>query len=183
MKKLQFLLLDAGPIIKLFELGIWDKFVEKCEAIISQTVANQAERVGNELGIELDIEPYRTQGLVKIFDLDPKISKAFCDKFDLQYRAEIHPGEKETLAFLYNSKEPHKVCSADKAVFRVLGLLGRGEQGISLEEITNKVGLQIGIKWAKVSPKNFDWWKFTKKFREVYTQKGQIDAVQGHGCV
>ena len=183
MKKLQFLLLDAGPIIKLFELGIWDKFVDKCEAIISQTVANQAKRVGREFGIELDIEPYKNQGLVKIFDLEPSASKVFCDKFDLQYKAEIHPGEKETLAFLYNSNDPCIVCSADKAVFRVLGLLGRGEQGVSLEELTDKIGLQIGLNWTKVSPRDVDWWKFTKKFREVYTQKGRVDAAQSQGFV
>jgi len=97
MKKFRFLLLDAGPIIKLFELGIWDKFIDKCEATFSQTVKYQAENVGRELGIELDIEPYKNQGLVKIFDLEPSTSKVFYDKFDLQYKADIHPGEKETL--------------------------------------------------------------------------------------
>lgn len=33
MKKFQFLLLDAGPIKKLFELGLWDKFIESCELL------------------------------------------------------------------------------------------------------------------------------------------------------
>lgn len=28
MKKFRFLLLDAGPIIKLFSLGIWDDFIK-----------------------------------------------------------------------------------------------------------------------------------------------------------
>jgi len=183
MKKFRFLLLDAGPIIKLFELGIWDKFIDKCEATFSQTVKYQAENVGRELGIELDIEPYKNQGLVKIFDLEPSTSKVFYDKFDLQYKVDIHPGEKETLAFLHKSSEPWIVCSADKAVFRVLGLLGRGKQGISLEELTDKSGLRVGISWAKVSPKDVDLWKFTKKFREKYTLKGQIDATQGQGLV
>ena len=43
MKKFQFLLLDAGPIIKLFELGIWDDFIKRCDVTISQTVANEAK--------------------------------------------------------------------------------------------------------------------------------------------
>jgi hypothetical protein len=38
MKKFQFLLLDAGPIIKLFELGLWDKFIEKCDVTIPRTI-------------------------------------------------------------------------------------------------------------------------------------------------
>ena len=43
MKRFQFLLLDAGPIIKLFELGLWDAFIKKYEVSISRTVANQAK--------------------------------------------------------------------------------------------------------------------------------------------
>jgi hypothetical protein len=34
MRKLPFLLLDAGPIIKLFELGMWEAFIEKCDVTI-----------------------------------------------------------------------------------------------------------------------------------------------------
>lgn len=43
MKKFSFLLLDTGPIIKLFELGIWDDFIKRCDVTISRTVAEQAK--------------------------------------------------------------------------------------------------------------------------------------------
>ena len=39
MKKFPFLLLDAGPIIKLFELNIWDEFLKRCDVNIPRTVA------------------------------------------------------------------------------------------------------------------------------------------------
>ena len=37
MKKFKFLLLDAGPIIKLFELGIWDEFISRCDITVTRT--------------------------------------------------------------------------------------------------------------------------------------------------
>lgn len=62
--------------------------------------------------------------------------------------------------------------AADGAVFRVLGLLGKGEQGISLEEILKEVGLHKKVEW-----------EYTKKFREKHTRMGQQDSIQGHGIL
>lgn len=175
MRKFQFLLLDAGPIIKLFELGIWDEFIKKCDVTISRIVANQAKWASQEFeDIRIDLEPYEQQGLIKIIDLEPTLVKAFYDKFNLQYKAGIHDGEKETLAFLCDSSENRLVCSADGAVFRVLGLLGKAEQGISLQEILQKIGVSTSEKLE---------WEYTKKFRDKWTRKGQIDFIQGQGLL
>jgi hypothetical protein len=58
MKKFRFLLLDAGPIIKLFELGIWDRFIGKCEVTISRIVADEAKWASQEFeDIRIDMEP------------------------------------------------------------------------------------------------------------------------------
>ena len=45
MKKSPFLLLDAGPIIKLFELGIWEVFIGRCDVTFSKTVAAKPSKV------------------------------------------------------------------------------------------------------------------------------------------
>ena len=162
-----------GPIIKLFQLGIWDEFIAKCDVAISRTVAEQAQYASQEFeDIPIDLKPYEEQDLIEIIDVEPSIVKTFYDKFDLTYKADIHDGEKETLAFLDNSSENWLVCSADGAVFRVLGLLGRAEQGISLEEILKAVGL----------PQRLDW-EHTQKFREGYTRLGRIDSVQDKGLL
>jgi len=58
-------------------------------------------------------------------------------------------------------------------VFRVLGLLSRAEQGISLEEILVK----IGLSQSKLE------WEYTKKFREKYTLMGQADSIQDKGLL
>lgn len=92
----------------------------------------------------------------------------------------MQDGEVQTLAFLCESSANWLLCSADGAVFRILGLLGRGEQGRSLEEILKEIGLQPSIRWDKITPRDEDW-KYTRKFREDYTQKGRTDSIQGQG--
>jgi len=174
MKKFQFLLLDAGPIIKLFELNIWVDFVKRCDVTICRTVANQAKYASQEFeDIRIDLEPFEEEGLIKIFDSEPSVNRASYEKFSEQYKAIIHDGEKQMLAYLCDSLENWLVCSADGAIFRVLGLLGRIEQGISLEEILEETGL---------SQNNLEW-EYTKKFRKKYTRKGQIDFTQGQGLL
>jgi len=173
MKRFTFLLLDTGQIIKLFELGIWDSFIKKCDVTISQTVANQASYASREnKDIHIDLKHPQEQGLIEIIEVEPSVVKTFYEKFNLYYKADIHDGEKETLAFLDNSSENWRVCSADGAVFRVLGLLGRAEQGISLEEILKAVGLPQKLEW-----------KYTKSFHAKYTRLGQIDSIQDKGLL
>ncbi len=174
MKKFQFLLLDAGPIIKLFELGIWDTFIKKCDVTISRIVADEAKWASQEFqDISIDLEHYDEQNLIKIIDVEFSVVKTFYDKFKLLYKTDIHDGEKETLAFLCDSSEKWLVCSADGVVFRVLGLLGKDSQGISLEEVLQKVGL---------SRKNLEG-RYTRKFREKHTRLGQLDAIQDKGLI
>ena len=57
MKKFRFLLLDAGPIIKLFELAVWDEFISRCDVTVCRTVAEEARRASQELeDIRIDLE-------------------------------------------------------------------------------------------------------------------------------
>lgn len=168
MKKLRFLLLDAGPIIKLFELGIWEQFIKACDVTITRTVAEN-EVVFASKGDDkeyIDLMSYERQ--INIVDVEPSAVIAFYNKFDLLYKDIIDPGENETLAFLDTSSENWRVCAADHAVFRILGLLGKAEHGVSLEEVLRDIGLSRKLEW-----------QYTKKFREKYTNMGQIDSIQG----
>lgn len=183
MKRFQFLLLDAGPIIKLFELGIWDEFIARCDVTISRTVAKEAKYASLEFeDICVNLDDYEEKGLIRVFDSESSLYKDFYEKFDQSYKSIIHPGEKETLAFLYDSSENWLVCSTDKAVFRVLGVLGKAEQGISLEEILKTIGLEQVSSWKNITPRDKEW-KYTKKFKEKWTRKGQVDFIQDQGLV
>jgi len=103
--------------------------------------------------------------------LDLSLVKTFYDRFDLQYRVEIDDGEKEILAFLCDSDEDWRACSSDHAIFRVLGLLGKADQGVSLQEVLDSIGLSKG---------NLEL-EYTKSFREKWTRKGQADSIQEKG--
>jgi len=168
MKKFQFLLLDAGPIIKLFQLGIWDEFITRCDVTVSRTVAEEARYASREFeDICIELESYEAQKRIAVVDTELSNIKAFHEKFGLTYRAIIHAGELEILAFMLGSSENWRVCAADKAVFRVLGMLGRGEQGISLEEVLRQIGLYRDLES-----------QYTKRFREKFTRIGQMDSIQ-----
>ncbi|MFC1635548.1 hypothetical protein ACFL5Z_11960 [Planctomycetota bacterium] len=172
MKKFPFLLLDAGPIIKLFSLGIWDNFIKYCDVTVSRTIADHETLYTEDGEKQIDLRPYKEKGLIQILDLEASVVKDFHDTFDRLYKVDIHPGEKETLAFLCNSSENWIVCSGDGAVFRVIGLLGRTDQGISLEEILQRIGLSVSGQLE---------WQYTKKFRDRWTRKGQVDSLQERG--
>lgn len=183
MKKLRFLLLDAGPIIKLFSLGLWDAFLKHCHVTTSRIIAEDQTLYTEDGCQRINLKPYEEQQLISILDVDVFAVQQFHAKFNLSYKADIHDGEKETLAFLCQSSEKWLLCSGDRAVFRVIGLLNKGDQGISLEEILSQIGLSVGIKWDQVTPQNKAYWPYTRKFREQWTRKGQIDFVQGQGLV
>jgi len=168
MKKFNFLLLDAGPVIGLFELGvhIWELFIEKCNVTITETVESEAIFASNTT---IDLNSYRDSGRINIVDVDVSRVKNFLDQLNPAYKDSIHDGEKESLAFLCDSDEEWKICAADGSVFRVMGLLGKRDQSISLEEILGEIGLQqSGLHW-----------KYTKKFREKYIGEGEKDRTAG----
>jgi hypothetical protein len=172
MKKFQFLLLDAGPIIKLFELGLWNTFIERYEVTITRTVVEQCiytSQTEAQEYINFPFEEAAEKGVIRIVDVSPSEVKSFVDKFKLTPRYLIHPGEDETLAYLFRPTDC-AVCAADKVIFEVLGLLGKGEQGVSLEELLKAIGHSRNLEW-----------RFTKKFREKYTHEGQINNVQDQG--
>lgn len=183
MKKFQFLLLDAGPIIKLFELGLWEKFIERCDVTITSTIAEEAKWASQKYeDIKIDLDTYREK--IKIIETETSITSSFYTKLPNAYKddVEVQDGEVQTLAFLCISSADWLLCSADGAVFRILGLLGKGEQGRSLEEMSKEVGLQPCIHWDKITPRDEDW-KYTKKFRKKWTDEGQKDFIQGKGSL
>ena len=175
MKRFPFLLLDAGPIIKLFELGIWKRFIDKCEITIARTVVQEAVHTGQRDSfnyIDFPFEQAADQGRIKIIDMKRGEVGAFLKSSGIGTKYRIDPGEAETLTFLMSSSEDFLMCTADGPVFSVLGFMNKAERGISLEEVLNKIGLARPLEW-----------QFTKKFREKYTRVGQVDATQGQGLV
>ena len=78
----------------------------------------------------------------------------------------VDAGEAESLAFLVHQNDDYRISSGDAIVYKVLGNLNLGDQGISLEEILGTCGLIIG-GWANDS-----------RSREL-TDRGQRHTTSG----
>lgn len=171
MKKFRLLLLDANVVIELFRLGIWDKLVDLCEIHLARTVAEREAHFfldENDERSDFDLSPYVEDKKICVFDVTLSDAIAFREQFHPVYFEKLDPGETESLAFLLNSGEDCRLCSGDKIVFRVLGSLSRGDQGMSLEEILYQVGLGRPLSQ-----------QYSKAYRERWTKTGFREGLQG----
>jgi len=169
-KKFQLLLLDANIIIELFYQGIWDRLLESCDVHLSRTIADVEAHFyldDQEEKHDFDLSKYEESGAITVFDVSLAQDAELTKHFGLAYLERFDPGEREALAHLVTSSESYIICSADSIVFKVLGFLNRSEQGISLEEILQQTGLGRQMSW-----------KFSKAFREKYTQDGFVDHLK-----
>lgn len=171
-KKFSLLLLDADIVINLFKLGIWDQVVERCDIHLAKTVEKEAHFYEDERGQRHDfsLEKYSRQNKITVFDVSISELKAFLDHCDPTYLDKLDPGETESLVFLISSSSECKLASADKIVYRVLGNIDRSDQGISLEEILEIIGL------GRALPDHL-----SKKYREKWTDKGFEERMRGIG--
>jgi hypothetical protein len=172
MPRLKLVMLDANVIIKLHELELWDKLVASIDIHLAQTVIGEAQFWVNSAGErqEIDLRSDIEANRITVFELDAVELASFLARFDPVYKPEIDPGELESIAWMEKSQEDYLFSSADLAVYRVLGLLERGEQGISLEEILQRIGIT-----KRLEP------RFSKAVRERFTKEGQQDKVRGRG--
>jgi hypothetical protein len=172
MPTLKLLILDANEVIYLHETGLWRAVLSRCEVYLARTVAEDEAKFYRRSEVDeiIDLSDDITQGRVKVFERTITELKQFFDRFDPIYLASLDPGEAESLAYLVQSKDTYLISSGDAIVFRVLGLLSRSDQGISLEEVLQKVGM--GRSVAK---------QYTKQFRERYAKEGEQDSLRGRG--
>lgn len=173
MTRPRLLLLDANIVIHLLELGIWETVIERCEIHLARTVVELEARFyededGNRH--DFDLPSYAQANRIHVFDVGVSELGAFRAQFDPVYFEKLDPGETESLAYLLTAPEECRLCSADKIVYRVLGNLHRGEQGIALEEVLQQVGL------GRTLPR-----QFTRAFREEWTNKGFQERMGGIG--
>jgi hypothetical protein len=174
MPKLKLLILDAGIVIRLHELEIWQKLLVQCDVHLSKIVAEkevlfQPGDAGG-YGEDINLVPDIFDGKIHVFEVAVSDLKAFRDQFDPLYLGDLDDGEAESLAFMMKQSADYLISSADAIVYRVLGNLGREEQGISLEEVLQKIGLGRSLGWP-----------YSKGFREKYTKDGKTDMTRGRG--
>lgn len=173
MKKLRCLLLDACVVIKLFQLGLWQQFCERCEVVLAETVVEDEVQFyvdADEQRHEIDLSEDLTAGRIAMVSVDASAVGQFFDRFDRIYAEQLDPGERESLAYLFEADAPCTICSSDAIVFRVLAWTGRQDQGLSLEEILQAIGLGRSLPH-----------QYTKPARLKWTRQGEEDMVRGIG--
>ncbi|MGE3108398.1 MAG: hypothetical protein AB7G11_03745 [Phycisphaerales bacterium] len=172
MPKSRLVLLDANVIIGLFELKLWDTLIARYEVLIAETCIGEAlwYEDGDDR-VDIDLAQYVADKRVSAVTVDLSIVKAFATRFEPNYLEKLDPGELESLAHLVSMTDACQICSGDRIVYRVLGNLGKGELGISLEELLAAAGRTIKLSRM-----------FTRAFREEATQQGFKERMQGLGA-
>ena len=172
MKRLSLLLLDANVVIYLFELGIWDRVLSFCDIHLARTVFDEAQFYEDDQGGKhpFDLSSYVDNKAIAAFDVLPSQMQAFFEQFDPVYLEKLDAGEAESLAYLLTASDEMLICSADKIVFRVLGNIDRSTQGISLEEVLQKIGHGRRLRAC-----------FGKAYRDTWTAKGVEERLRGFG--
>jgi hypothetical protein len=171
VKKLRLLLLDANVVIMLHELGLWDKTVNLCDIHLAGTVIDEEalffrDSHGDDHSIDLSADIASAK--VIRFDVDVSVINAFKSRFRPGYFDALDPGEAESLTYLVNSRESYCICSADKIVYRVLGALYLTDQGISLEEVLQRIGQSRKVDH-----------EYSKSYREYWSREGFREGLQG----
>jgi hypothetical protein len=172
MPRFQRLLLDTNAIVLAYELRVWEELTERCEVTITNTVKEEVYywRDKGDIPHSINLDDYTEQGRINCISVPFSQLDSFAKKFSPFYLDQMDPGEADSLVFLYYAEEKWFLCSSDAIVYKVLGLLGKGEQGISFEEVLQEIGLGRQLEW-----------KHTKDFRSKYTLKGEQNGITGMG--
>jgi len=171
VSRLKLLILDACIVIQLHEMGRWDAILQRCDVYLSDIVAKREVRFDDANGVQIDLKPAVQAGDINVFAVSEQNIENFRNQFDADYLGVMDDGEAESLAFLFASKEDFLISSADRIVYRVLGNLHRRDQGISLEEILDRLG-----STASNLPR-----QYRKSFRDQWSQTGFQERLSGIG--
>lgn len=132
----------------------------------------EADFVVDDHGVEhaIDLKPDIDAGRIRLVAITATELVAFRDKFDPLYVQRLDDGETESLAFCLREGDPYRLCSSDAIVFKVLAVVDRSDQGVSLEEVLQSVGLTRRLSQ-----------QFTKAFRDENRARGLQDRLSGIG--
>ncbi len=142
----KFFLLDAGPLIELHRLGIWERVVGRAELVIpSIVVEREAEFWDSEDGERkpIRLEPLIASGVIRKVEVDAAQVLETAALYDASIADSIHAGELEALTILrcWEGAERPSFCTGDRLATIALCLLGFSSLAVSLEELLERVGL------------------------------------------
>jgi hypothetical protein len=169
-RKRRFFLLDAGPVIALHSLGLWDEVTRRCELVVPRVIA-VAETLfwKSETGerVPIDIIADAAAGRLKLMDCEPADLRDTFLMFDRATQESVDPGELHALTQLrlWAGEDKPRFCSSDRMAVICLCLLGLSNLPISLEELLIDIGLGRGVEWKYSSAAIKEWVQDGKRWR------------------
>ena len=169
------MLLDADVVIGLFEIGIWEKLVDRTRVTLSQQVLDEAQHYYDSETMArkcINLQPYVDEAKIDVLACDAQEVapvRSQCCKFAI-----LHPGELESLAILNRIGSDALFCTADRGAIRAAVMLDLAERVISLEELLVRVGLKRNFT------DNEDLQYSEQAFKRA-VRRASIDKVEGFG--
>jgi len=173
--KPKFFLLDAGPIIELHRLGMWDKVIDKAEIVVPRVVAEREaeywvreDNSRHSINVLADAESQR----LTVLDCEETELRETFGLFDSAVQQSVDPGELHalTLLRLWQDDPTPSFCSADKMAIVCLCLLGFSDTAVSLEGLLARVGFTARLER-----------RFSEQEMKRWVEDGRGRQAQGIG--
>lgn len=146
---MKLVILDANVIIELFSQGIFDALIGRYAIKLPKTIKDECQFYfdQNDDEVQINWEPYITSGKVEeVAATDEQFSDLLKKLKDDFYRG-IDAGELEAIALICSKDEEDLFfCSGDLPALKAMGVLGRGNQAVSLETLLQKSGMGRNLK-------------------------------------
>jgi len=168
-------LLDANIVIEAYVLGVWEILVQQIQIVVPSIVANdEALFYKKEIGgipEEINLRKLIETGKITEFFADSSDLASLNEIFDRVFLENIHAGEREALALVYNGKaEDAFFCTSDSIPIQAMAILRLPERAISFERLLTQMG--VTKKLSK---------QFTEKWFQTQLVIGHQDLITGEG--
>lgn len=98
MTRSRLILLDANVVIRLFELGIWERIAARHHVLLARTVLDESQFYEDAHGRQyIDWDRWSAAGTFEVRQAPPSEVAAYCRRFDPGYMEKLDAGEAESL--------------------------------------------------------------------------------------
>lgn len=170
----RLLLLDADVVIEAHRVDVWGH-LQELEAVAVPSIVAREEALFYSLECQAVPKAIHLPRLIqegKILELHgmPEELDAVSQIFNRVFLEGLHEGEMEALALVLGGRFDLKMCSGDKMAIQALSMVGRGDDGVSLQEVLRTRGLTRPLEY-----------QFTQEYFERYRQLGFQKRLTGEG--
>jgi hypothetical protein len=165
----KFYLLDAGPVIELHRLGLWQEVLKRATLVLPGTVAGEADFYPDSEGAprRIDLSSDIRAGRVQVKEAEAAQVAQTAQLFDVTMQEAVHLGELEALTLLRLWEgDPPLFSTSDRHAVIGLCLLGFSHLAMSLEAMLAQIGLTQTLS-SRFSELTFTDWREIGKMRRL----------------